>query len=86
MIGHALMSAFDPKRKWVGAICCGAQTLSKNVPCTARCVKKSRPLRSAGYRIDHRYPSFRLEWNLPYTEGMISPSSSSARAAKASIF
>src|SRR6516165_5852163 len=41
LIGHALMSTFDPKRKPVGAICCGAQTLSKNVPCTARCVKKA---------------------------------------------
>src|SRR5262249_20463075 len=29
-INHT-MSAFDPKRKSVGAVCCGAQTLSKGV-------------------------------------------------------
>ena len=51
-----------------------------------RRVIKRPTLRSVGYYIDQRYPSFRLQWNLPYTEGMISPSSSSARVAKASIF
>jgi hypothetical protein len=65
------MSAFDPKRVYRAPL---------------RRVIKRPTLRSVGYCIDQRYPSFRLQWNLPYTEGMISPSSSSARVAKASIF
>jgi hypothetical protein len=57
------------------------------LPCTAsvrrkkadRCARRDTVLITA-------IRAFDSEWNLPYTEGMISPSSSSARVAKASIF